>query len=158
MICSLNCIYVLRPKTMRHKVTENKKGCVILCAILPICSLVIFRHICQISDDHLIYLIDSNIDEKSFNNQIKKKKTEMMLLCEMKKLYFLTNESCLMAGQGVALARSKLAEFSFLAVSLLWAGAYHKRLSHHLLIHFNSCCSCKAGYDILLTKTILDLA
>ena len=43
---------------------------------------------------------------------------------------------------------------------LLWAGAYHKRLSHHLplLIHFNSWCSCKAGYDILLNKTILNLA
>ena len=43
---------------------------------------------------------------------------------------------------------------------LLWACAYHKKLSHHLplLIHFNSCCSCKAGYDTLLNKTILNLA
>ena len=37
---------------------------------------------------------------------------------------------------------------------------YHKRLSYHLplLIYFNCCCSCTAGYDILLNKTILNLA
>ena len=37
---------------------------------------------------------------------------------------------------------------------------YHKRASHWLplLIHFNCCSSCTAGYDILLNKTILKLS
>ena len=37
---------------------------------------------------------------------------------------------------------------------------YHKSISYRfpLLIHFNCCCSSPAGYDILLNKTILNLA